>query len=61
MFKPSEVTSVTAVKLFEIIKQAGIQAGVANMIKEPVEWFRGWAWGILYSSIRIISNPTQYK
>ncbi|WP_126427861.1 aldehyde dehydrogenase family protein [Brevibacillus marinus] len=32
VFKPSEVTPVTAVKLFEIIDEVGIPKGVANMV-----------------------------
>ncbi len=32
VFKPSEVTPVTAVKLFEIIEEVGIPKGVANLI-----------------------------
>lgn len=32
VFKPSEVTPVTSIKLFEIIQEVGIPAGVANMV-----------------------------
>ncbi|WP_019122651.1 aldehyde dehydrogenase family protein [Brevibacillus massiliensis] len=32
VFKPSEVTPVTAGKLFEIIEEAGVPKGVANMV-----------------------------
>ncbi len=32
VFKPSEVTPVTARKLFEILEEAGIPKGVANMV-----------------------------
>lgn len=32
VFKPAEITPVTAVKVFEIMEQVGIPAGVANMI-----------------------------
>ncbi|WP_027415539.1 aldehyde dehydrogenase family protein [Aneurinibacillus terranovensis] len=32
VFKPSEVTPVTAAKLFEIIEEVGIPKGVANMV-----------------------------
>lgn len=32
VFKPSELTPVTAVKLFEIIEQAGLPKGVANLV-----------------------------
>ncbi|MFJ7755526.1 aldehyde dehydrogenase family protein [Peribacillus muralis] len=32
VFKPAEVTPVTATKLFEIIEEAGIPKGVANMV-----------------------------
>ncbi|WP_042347032.1 aldehyde dehydrogenase family protein [Bacillus massiliigorillae] len=32
ILKPSEVTPITAVKLFEIIEKAGVPAGVANLV-----------------------------
>ncbi|CRK82802.1 aldehyde dehydrogenase family protein [Neobacillus massiliamazoniensis] len=32
ILKPSEITPVTAVKLFEIIEKAGVPAGVANLV-----------------------------
>jgi len=32
VFKPSEVTPVTAIKLFEILEEVGIPKGVANMV-----------------------------
>lgn len=32
VFKPSEVTPVTSIKLFEVIQEVGIPAGVANMV-----------------------------
>ncbi|USG66948.1 aldehyde dehydrogenase family protein [Brevibacillus ruminantium] len=32
VFKPSEVTPVTAIKLFEILEEAGLPKGVANMV-----------------------------
>jgi betaine-aldehyde dehydrogenase len=32
VFKPAEITPVTAVKVFEILEQAGIPAGVANLV-----------------------------
>lgn len=32
VFKPSEVTPVTAIKLFEIIEEVGIPKGVANLV-----------------------------
>ncbi|MFD1708612.1 aldehyde dehydrogenase family protein [Siminovitchia sediminis] len=32
VFKPAEVTPITAVKLFEIMEEVGIPAGVANMV-----------------------------
>lgn len=35
VFKPSEVTPVTAMKLFEIIDEVGIPKGVANMVMGP--------------------------
>lgn len=35
VFKPSEVTPVTAKWLFEIIEAAGVPAGVANMVMGP--------------------------
>jgi betaine-aldehyde dehydrogenase len=35
VFKPSEVTPVTAMKLFEIIEEVGIPKGVANMVMGP--------------------------
>lgn len=35
VFKPSEVTPVTSIKLFEIIQEVGIPAGVANMVMGP--------------------------
>lgn len=35
VYKPSEVTPVTAMKLFEIIEQVGIPQGVANMVMGP--------------------------
>lgn len=35
VFKPSEITPVTAVKLFEIIEETGIPAGVANLVLGP--------------------------
>lgn len=35
VFKPSEVTPVTAIKLFEIIEEVGIPKGVINMVIGP--------------------------
>lgn len=35
VFKPSEVTPVTAIKLFEIIEEAGVPGGVANLVMGP--------------------------
>lgn len=35
VFKPSEVTPVTSIKLFEIIQEVGIPAGVANLVMGP--------------------------
>jgi len=35
VFKPSEVTPVTAIKLFEIIEEVGIPKGVANLVLGP--------------------------
>ncbi|MGD8189894.1 aldehyde dehydrogenase family protein [Brevibacillus ginsengisoli] len=35
VFKPSEVTPVTAVKLFEIIEEVGVPKGVANLVMGP--------------------------
>lgn len=32
VYKPAEVTPVTAMKLFEILEEAGIPKGVANMV-----------------------------
>jgi len=32
IFKPAEITPITAVKLFEIMEQVGIPAGVANLV-----------------------------
>ena len=32
VFKPSEVTPVTATKLFEILEKVGLPKGVANMV-----------------------------
>jgi len=35
VFKPSEVTPLSAVKLFEIMEEVGIPAGVANLVLGP--------------------------
>jgi betaine-aldehyde dehydrogenase len=35
VFKPSEITPVTAVKLFEIIEETGMPAGVSNLVLGP--------------------------
>ncbi|MEH7356593.1 aldehyde dehydrogenase family protein [Neobacillus drentensis] len=35
ILKPSEITPVTAVKLFEIFEKAGVPAGVANLVMGP--------------------------
>ena len=32
MFKPSEITPITTVKLFEILEEVGIPAGVVNLV-----------------------------
>ncbi|WP_370297827.1 aldehyde dehydrogenase family protein [Ammoniphilus sp. YIM 78166] len=35
VFKPSEVTPVTSIKLFEILQEVGIPKGVANLVMGP--------------------------
>ncbi|GIN94791.1 betaine aldehyde dehydrogenase [Siminovitchia terrae] len=35
VFKPAEITPITAVRLFEMIEQAGVPAGVANLVLGP--------------------------
>lgn len=35
IYKPAQVTPITAVKLFEIIEAAGVPAGVANLVLGP--------------------------
>lgn len=35
VFKPAEITPITVVRLFEMIEQAGVPAGVANIVLGP--------------------------